>query len=238
MNINIFLVCYNESVLLPHTITHYKKYLPSCKITIYDNQSTDNSVDIAKSLGCDVIEWNTQNITNELMLSELKNNCWKHIKDGWIIMADMDEFLCITEENLLKEFNNGTTILQITGIDMIGESQRLQLTDINLQNIKKYVDNPYENKFLCFLREKINEMNYDIGSHTIEPIGQIVYSQDTYINKHMNYLGLIYYSNKMILRYDRSHEMRKKGHDTHYTNSIVDIKIKYMDQLKNCKILG
>lgn len=88
MNINVFLTCYNESVLLPHVINHYKKYLPSCKITIYDNESTDNSVEISKSLNCNVISFSSNNIFNEDLLIKIRNNCWKEIKNGWVIMAD------------------------------------------------------------------------------------------------------------------------------------------------------
>lgn len=136
MNINVFLLCFNESALLPHTINHYKKYLPSCEITIYDNESTDNSVEIAKKLGYSVISWSSNNIHDEDKQIFLRNSVWKNCIDGWIIMADMDEYVWDTENDLINEMKLGTTILSIKCYDMIGESETVDLTDIDLQDIK------------------------------------------------------------------------------------------------------
>jgi hypothetical protein len=237
MEINIFLLCYNEASLLPHTINHYRKYLPSCKITIYDNESTDNSVEIAKSQGCDVVSWSSGNIHNEHMLIFLRNTIWKNILNGWIIIADMDEYICVTETELLEEFNSGTSILQIEGINMIGESNNLDLTDIDLQQIQKYVEYSNESKNLCFLREKITEMNYGPGSHYCKPIGEIKYSLKKYINKHMSNLGLKYIINKMTRGYQRNEEMRKIGWNGHYTDNNEIVTKSYMNLLTNCKNL-
>jgi hypothetical protein len=237
MNINIFLLCYNESVLLPHTIKHYKKYLPSCIITIYDNESTDNSVEIAKSFGCNVISWSSNNMINDFKYLKIKNNRWKHIQTGWIIVADMDEFLCVTETELLEEMNKGTTILQIEGKNMIGESNTLDLTDIDLQEIKKYIDHPPENKNLCFLREKIYQMNYNLGAHTCNPTGNIKYSSKIYINKHMSILGLNFLINKHVKSFERAGKMQKLGLAVHYTNNIEKIIQIYNDSIVKCKYL-
>ena len=238
MNINIFLLCYNESVLLPHTIKHYKKYMPTCKITIYDNHSTDNSVEIAKTLGCNCISFETKDITNDFKMIEIKNNSWKEIQTGWIIVADMDEFLCITEEELREEMNQGTTILQIQGKDMIGESNTINISDIELQDIKKYVYNSYLDKSLCFLREKITEMNYHCGAHICNPVGEIKYSSKKYTNKHMCNLGLIFLINKMKARYERTIKMREKYNMcTHYNNNEEQITNDYMNMLNNCNYL-
>jgi len=236
MDINVFLLCYNETALLPHTIKHYKKYMPSCKITIYDNESTDNSVELAKSLGCEVISWSSGNIIDDYKYKDIKNNKWKDVKSGWIIMADMDEFLCVTESELLDEKNKGTSILRVEGRDMIGESEFIDLSDIDLQEIRKYKKNTSENKNLCFLRDKIVNIFYNHGAHKCNPTGKVQYSSKIYINKHMNYMGLNFLIDKMTKRYERSASMRTDGLATHYTDDVAKIRNRYNEMLENYEI--
>ena len=231
MNINVFLVCYNEQVLLPHTIKHYKTVLPSCTITIYDNESTDNSVEIAKSLGCNVVTWYTNNMIDDHKLRDLKNNCWKDVKDGWIIVGDMDEWLCVTEDDLQRELELGTTILNVRGINVVAESKRADLSDIDLHSLERVKDFPNESKKLCFFRKSINEINYSHGAHICFPQGNIQYSLKTYINKHMHFLGLEFLKNKYTLCYHRSNNMRKQGLAVHYTDNVDNITSQYNDKL-------
>jgi glycosyltransferase involved in cell wall biosynthesis len=233
--VNVFLLCYNESALLPHTISHYKKYLPSCKITVYDNKSTDNSVEIAKSLGCEVISWDSGDKMDDFKHKEIKNNCWKKLTSGWVIVADIDEFLCVTEEELFSEMKENVSVLRVEGWEMIGESNTVNLSDINLQDIKKYSPNSWESKNLCFFRPSIKEMNYTFGAHACKPDGEIKYSSRGYINKHMSYLGLEYFTDKTVKRYSRSHDMRKNGMANHYTDNVKSIQYDYNKKIKNCK---
>lgn len=231
MNISIFLLCYNESVLLPHTIKFYKKYLPSAKITIYDNMSIDDSAEIAKSLGCDVIFYDTNGKTDDGKLQSIKNECWKTVESGWIIVGDMDEYICVDEATLFHEKSKGTSILKVDGKNMIGESETADLTDIDLESIKRYNHNPMECKNICFLREKINSINYSVGAHQCSPEGDVVYSESVYTLKHMEYIGLPYLIKKYQQRYARSHDMRRKGMCTHYTDNVNIITSRYHDAL-------
>lgn len=235
---NIFVLCYNEEFLIPHMVNHYRKYIPSCKITIYDNESNDNSVEIAKSLGCEVVIFSTNNKTDNHKFLEIKNNCWKHVKSGWIIVIDMDEFLCVTENQLKMEKENGTSILTIKGIDMIGESKLNDISDIDLQKINRYLDNQYESKKLCFLRQSIDEINYTPGAHSCNPIGNIKYSKNVYINRHNCFLGLEFLINRYKERFERSKEERSNfGFGIHYIEDVKLITEKYNIMLNESKLL-
>ena len=61
----------------------------------------------------------------------------------------------------------------------------------------------------------------------------LIYSENIYWNKHMNYLGLPYYMNKILARYERSELMRSKDLDIQYTNDVELISRRYYWVLEN-----
>jgi glycosyltransferase involved in cell wall biosynthesis len=208
ISLNIFIFCYNEKHIISETIRHYRTLFPGCKITILDNMSTDGSPMIARQLGCNVKQFNTGGHFDDYKHRQLRNECWKMIQNQWVIVCDMDEWLCITKDELLEEDRKGTTVLTVHGYDIIGESQKEDLSDINLHRLYHGVPNGSENKPLCFKPGPIKEMFFEVGGHYFNPIGSIVRSEKQYILKHMNILGLPFKLYRNKLRYDRSHKAR------------------------------
>lgn len=234
MKVNIFLLCFNEQVLLPHTIAHYKKNIPCCNITIYDNESTDDSVKIAQKLGCNVISWNSNNQIDDFKYMDIKNNCWKHSK-GWIIVADMDEWLQVTEKELRQEKKKGTSILRVVGHNIIGESKKIDLSDICLFKLDKYLVHEPESKMLCFYKKYIKEMNYTIGAHNAFPVGKVIFSEKIYVNKHMLLLGEKFVVDKYVKRSKRADKMKKQGIANHYIDNVQEITNMYRVHLRESK---
>ena len=171
---------------------------------------------------------------NEYKLTNIKNNCWKSVRDGWVIVVDMDEWLCVTENDLINEKNNQTTLLTIQGRDIVGNSECVNLSDINLQTLNKYVENIYESKNLCFYRPSIKFINYLHGAHFCNPKGKINFSSKVYINKHMCNLGLPFLINKHKNRYNRSELMRSRGIAIHYTDDNTVITENYNSLKSKC----
>jgi glycosyltransferase involved in cell wall biosynthesis len=151
MKIDIFLLCYNEELLLPHTLKFYKTNFPNGTIHIVDNYSTDSSCDIAENNGCKIIKYDSNEQQDERRLIWVRSHIWKkHVTSGWVIMCDMDEWLNITEMDLENEENNGKTIINTNGVNMVGESNTIDFSDINLFEITKGVYDERFSKKICF----------------------------------------------------------------------------------------
>lgn len=52
--IAVLIPCYNESVTIKKVVEDYKKVLPEAVIYVYDNNSTDNTAELAKEAGAEV----------------------------------------------------------------------------------------------------------------------------------------------------------------------------------------
>ena len=210
--VHVFLVCYNEEAILASTVRHYRRCFRDCKITIFDNMSDDSSRAIATAAGCSIVPWDSphQGQLDEDTLTQVKNHLWKsHVEEGtWVVMADMDEWLCCSLAQLAEEEEYGTTILSTQGWQMVGESLREDLTDLNLDEVcKGWPDKDYS-KRLCFRWPDVDP-RFCYGCHGGVPAGRLVESHRLYPIKHMASLGGEYLAAKNARRYARNKRNRE-----------------------------
>ena len=217
MKITIFLLCYNEELLLPLTLKHYRDRFPTANFVLVDNYSTDNSHNIAKENGMEIKQFESSNCQNEETMMYIRNNIWNDITSGWVIMCDMDEWLEITEKDLIGEEEKGTTIINTNGCNIVGNSKNIDLSDIDLFTLNEGVYSDNFSKKILFKVPDV-QINFWWGAHTCRPTGNVKYSEHVYTLKHMNYLGLDYLVEKHRKRYDRNELMRYKGMNKHYSN--------------------
>lgn len=234
MKISVFLLCYNEEIMIPHTLNHYRELLPSAEFTIYDNYSTDNSVNLARSLGCKVLYFNTENELDEFKQTFLKNNCWKGVDEGWIIVCDMDEWLCVDEKSIEMEEKKGSNMLSAFGVDVVGDSNSTFLIDVNPHEISHAIRNPHLDKMVCFKAGQFRDMNYTEGAHKCFPSDDVRMGGN-YLLKHMNWIGLPYKLHRNRMRWERSARMRAQGLAIHYKENDEEIRRDFADLKKRRK---
>lgn len=183
--VTIYTITYNEELLIQFMIDHYRTRFPGCRIVVYDNISTDDTVKIALANGCDVIPYHTNNQLRDLRYIQIKNNCWKNALTDWVLICDLDELLEINAKQLKMEEKSGTTIIRSEGYDMVAMDDKLDIAGMKYGERDKG-----EDKSCLFNKKFISEINYDIGCHFCNPIGTIRYSKRAY--KLYNYCYINY----------------------------------------------
>ena len=226
----IYTITYNEELMLCYFIEHYRERFPNCNIVVYDNQSTDNTQQIAIDNDCSIVEYNTGGKLSDSAYLNIKNNCWKGQTD-WVIVADCDEFLDIWEEELREE---QASIISVEAYNMVNHADNLDVLGIDYGVRSTSYDKAY-----CFHAGKINEINYGAGAHWCNPIGKIKYSQRRYRAFHYKYINIEYMQTRhAIFAARRSDENIKKGWAEHYAYPPEQIKQEFLDaRKKSIKIL-
>lgn len=171
MTIEAFFLCFNESKMIEHTLNYYTKFCD--KITVIDNQSTDNSVAIVKEKFPDVVieELDTGGEYREDIQIDIRNNRWKSSEADYVIMADMDEFIVDTDlVGKLKEMKHQkVAIPKVIGYNMFSETFPADYNTLIIDQVTQRFRDRIFDKKIIFSPKWVTEMNFGPGSHFCLP---------------------------------------------------------------------
>jgi hypothetical protein len=213
--ITLFTFCYNEELLIPKFVSHYRTRFPGCEIFMFDNESKDLSREVARELGVNIITRATGGQICDQAFIDLKNSCWQgRTKFHWCFVGDIDELCEISEEDLRRESARGTSHIRFEGYQMVNMSDDPDNIDLNLE--WGYRDALYD-KTLLFDKTKCTTMNWNYGAHECSPEGDLTPQEGSYKMLHMKYIGENWCRTRHEERGNRlSQNNIRNGWGTHY----------------------
>ena len=225
--ITIHTAVYNEEAKIQFMIDHYKTRFPSCNIIVYDNESQDSTIDIAKKNGCIIRPHNTGGRHNDELLLTLKNNCWKTAPTDWVMICDPDELMDINEQQLNEEAAIGTTIIKTCGYNIVDMGDNyLEDPVLNLAALKYGRRSEAYDKCMLFNKKHLSEINYNHGGHIANPVGKTQYNKNIYNMYHYHFVNFTFVFNRYQMTVKRFSDLNiKYGWGIHC--------FKQYDELKN-----
>jgi glycosyltransferase involved in cell wall biosynthesis len=163
--VELFTMAYNEEWMLPKMVEFYRSRVPDIVINVYDNGSTDRTVEVAKDLGCLVHYWDTNGEIRDDKLVEFKNTVWKGSNAKFVVVCDVDEWVEI------KDWYLSGGWIQSEGYDMIDDQNGVR--------------NPLYDK-ICVFSPEIQDINYTLGAHGAQPGGHNP-NRGSVVLRHMKY---------------------------------------------------
>lgn len=228
--IHVYGISYNEEVLMPHFIRHYSSF--SEKIFIYDNMSTDKTVQICEQFdSVEVFSFDTNDKIRDDVYLKLKNEIWKKSrqKADLVIVCDIDEFIYSKNftDILNKSIEEKSTLFKCQGFNMITDVLPSYSDDL-FSRFQFGVRESNFDKILMFDPNKIEEINYSFGAHDACPIGKIKFSKQVFSLLHYKFISLDYILARYKLfssRLSRFNKKLKLGY--HYSFSSFKIRNEY-----------
>lgn len=194
--IHVYTVCWNEEKFLPFFLDHYRSFCE--KIIVYDNESTDSTLDIlAQNPKVEIVTYKTNNQINDDIYQHIKNNVWKRSrgKADYVIVCDLDELLYAKTgdiKSILKQTNK--TVFRPDGYEMMSEN--FPLYNKPLREQCKGLFSEYYCKKIIFDPHCIVDINYYPGCHEADPRGFVKTGTSEFLLLHYKRLGVDYVVNR------------------------------------------
>lgn len=236
MTITVYTFLYNEEDILPYFLKHYSQFVD--KIVVYNNMSTDNSIEILKNwkdCEIEIREFDTNNQYDERTLMEFKNNCWKECDSDYVIVCDMDELLYHPDIKNFIQSRNYVDYYTPSGYHMIGDEVPTDYSKQIYDIIKNGTYDVNYGKNVLFKRKDVLETNYAPGAHmsSFQGTKRLVNCTTDQIKLlHYKWLSPEYVVNKNTNYGERTSEHSKShGWGIHYTLT----KDKMIEEYNNLK---
>ena len=216
-------ICWNESTFLPFFLNYYS-FID--KIIIFDNFSSDNSVEIIKNYNnVEYTYYNTNEKIRDDIYLEIKNNLWKTYKNecDWIIIVDIDEIIYhpIGLVNYLLRIPKDIAILQCTGFEMFSPNIFDHPGNSILEKCDTGIAYNQLNKCTIINTKLTKDINYLAGCHSCNPIieGRILRDPNFKLLHYKFVFPLPFLINRYkIMSHRLSDENKKNSWGLHYNN--------------------
>jgi hypothetical protein len=205
--VTVHVITYNEEVMIEFFINHYRRKFPDCLIRVYDNHSTDKTVEIARSYGCEIHYYDSDDQLNDYEYLRIKNHVWKDAPTDWVVVCDCDELIDISQEELHRCDRDGYTSVAFTGITMVNRD------NVPLEKMTQgFPDKEYDKTYL-FNKKNLKEINYGPGCHKCDPKPTLSYKkgETPFITYHYKYIGRNYSYERKKLYGSRISDYNKKN---------------------------
>ncbi len=187
--LEIFIVTWNEAHILPYTVRFYQSRFPLGKvqITVYDNESTDNTNQLARRLGCRVRSMVTNQSFSDRAHMDIKNEAWKGSAADWVMMLDADEWVDVWPQDLAVYATNNVTAVKTKGVYLVWPVDTRDLSE-NPRGVwdSKSWDSSHKipplhlyNKPALFFRTAFTDIQTAPGGHTATTRGRVKWLSET-----------------------------------------------------------
>lgn len=168
MVITVVTIVKNERDFMPFFMRHYQQFAD--RIIVYD-ESTDDTPDIVKRMGGEVVTMEQGNGIRDDLHAEIKSRAGQKFGGDWTIVPDVDEFIYHSDmRHLLMDYMlRGITLPRVAGYAMIGD--RLLTDGCLTDQLRDGVPDPVYSKRIVYRSHM--PIEYRPGAHKVKAQGDV-----------------------------------------------------------------